>query len=126
LPSSFDDYSDAPKSVPGKSIAEGTKPPVSSYKSPFIGKTGKELAEWLKSKPEDAADINVHFFAILDKSVEKGKMVIGRQGGYDLKDMDNLEFIRLDTFDATATIFTAQAGKWEDTKATKGLAEIEL
>lgn len=123
LPSSEDDYSDAPKKVPRKPT-EGTKPPVSSYKSPFIGWKGEDVAKWLKSKPEEAA-IDVHFFAIVDKSAEKGFLVIGRQGGRYLKDMDELEFMRLDTEFATASIYAAQSGTWEEIKTSKGLAEIE-
>jgi hypothetical protein len=64
---------------------------------------------------------------VLDKSVEKGKMVIGKQGGYDLKDMDQLEFMRRDARDATASIFAAKPGRWEDTRDNSGcLAQIEL
>jgi hypothetical protein len=103
---------------------EGTRPPISSYKSPFIGKKAEDVATWLKNKPEEA-DIDTHFFAILDKSAEKGLMVTGRQGGYDLKDTNNLEFIRLNAEYATASLYAAQPGTWEDTKESRGLAEIQ-
>ena len=103
---------------------EGTKPPVSSYKSPFVGKKGEDVATWLKNKPKEA-DIDIHFFAILDRSAEKGLMVVGRQGGRDLKDMDDLEFIRFDAEFATASLYAAQPGTWEDMKTLKGLAEIK-
>ncbi|KAJ4364607.1 hypothetical protein N0V83_009203 [Neocucurbitaria cava] len=123
LPSSEDDYLDAPKKVP-REPTEGTKPPVSSYKSPFIGWKGEDVAKWLKSKPKEAA-IDVHFFAIVDNSAEKGFLVIGRQGGRYLEDMDKLEFMRLDTEFATASIYAAQSGTWEEIKTSKGLADIE-
>ncbi|KAF2794778.1 hypothetical protein K505DRAFT_336642 [Melanomma pulvis-pyrius CBS 109.77] len=123
LPLSEDDYSDAPKKVSGVAT-EGTKPPVSSYKSPFIGKKGEEVAAWLKNKPKEA-DVDIHFFAILDKSAEKGSMVMGRQGGLDLKDMDSLEFMRLDAEFATSVLFAMQYGSWEEMKTSTGLTEIE-
>jgi hypothetical protein len=122
LPSS-DDYADAPNKVSGKAT-EGTKPPVSSYKSPFIGKKGEDVATWLKNKPKEA-DIDICFFAILDRSAEKGSMVVGRQGGRDLKDMDDLEFMRFDAEFATASLYAAQSGTWEEMKTSTGLAEIE-
>jgi hypothetical protein len=109
--------------VPGKAT-EGTKPPISSYNSPFIGWKGKDVANWLKNKPKEA-DVDSHFFAVLDRSAEKGLMVIGRQGGLHLKDMDNLEFMRLDADFATACLFAAQPGTWEEVAGPTGLAEIE-
>jgi hypothetical protein len=68
MPSSEDDYSDAPKEVFGK-VRKGTTPPVSSYKSPFIRRKREDVATWLKNKLKEA-DIDVYFFAILDRSAE--------------------------------------------------------
>jgi hypothetical protein len=82
------------------------------------------VATWLKNKPKEA-DIDIYLFAILDKSAEKGSMVVGRQGGRDLKDMDNLEFMRFDAEFATASLYAAQSGTWEEMKTSTGLAEIE-
>lgn len=65
------------------------------------------------------------FLGIVDKSAERGNLVVGRQGGYDLKDMDNLEFMRLDAEFATASIFAAKSGTWEEMRTSTGLAEIE-
>jgi hypothetical protein len=57
--------------------------------------------------------------------VEKDLLVIGRQGGLRLKDMDNLEVMRLDVEFATASLFAAEYGTWEEIKTAKGLARIE-
>lgn len=81
------------------------------------------MAAWLKNKPREAG-INIHFLAILDRSAEKGFMVTGRQGAYDLK-VDNLEFQRRDAEFATASLYAAQPGTWEDMRRSKGSAEIE-
>jgi len=123
LPSSEDDYSYAPKKVAGEAT-EGTKPPVSSYKSPFIGKKGEDVATWLKNKPNEV-DIDICFFAILDRSADKGSMVVGRQGGRELKDMDDLELMRFDAEFATASLYAAQSGTWDEMKTSTGSANIE-
>lgn len=108
-------------------MSEGTKPPVSSYKSPFIGKKAEDVAKWLKDRPEDA-DIDIHFFTILDKSAKEGSIVVGRQGGYNLKDLDNLEFIRLDAEFGVSLLYGGKVGLWEDVQAgrrSKDLDNIE-
>jgi hypothetical protein len=67
-------------------VTEGIKPPVpSSYKSPFIGKKAEDVATWLKNNPEEA-ELDIHFFAVLDKTAEEGNVIICRQGGTHLKD----------------------------------------
>jgi hypothetical protein len=103
---------------------QGTAPPVSSYKSPFIGKTGRELAKWLQNKPKEA-DVDIHHFAILDKTAERGKMVVARQGGPRLEDLEDLEFLRFGTRDATSMVFSIQPLRWEEWKGPSGLVEIE-
>ena len=82
-------------------------------------KKGEDVANWLKNKPKEA-DVDIHFFAILDKTAEKGLMVVGRQGGLDLKNMDNLEFMRHDAEFATSSLFAAQFGTWEEIRAIFG------
>jgi hypothetical protein len=70
-------------------------PPIpSSYKSPFVGKKAEDVATWLWNKPEEV-ELDIHFFAILDKIAEEGNVIICRQGGSHLEDMSVLEFLRL-------------------------------
>jgi hypothetical protein len=69
--------------------------------------------------------VDEHFFAIIDKSVGKDLLVIGRQGGLNLEDMNHLEFLRLDVEYAAASLFAAEYGTWEEVKTSKGVAEIE-
>lgn len=77
-------------------VADGTKPPVSSsFKSPFAGMKVEEVATWLNNKPK-GVELDIHFFAILDKTAKRGDVVICRQGGAELKNMDTLEILRLD------------------------------
>lgn len=52
-------------------------------------------------------------------------MVICRQGGHKLKEMDKLEYLRLDAEFAAAELYAAQPGTWEDLTASRGAAEIE-
>jgi hypothetical protein len=89
-----------------------------------LGKWGANVATWLKNKPTEA-EVDNNFFAIIDKSVEQNLLVIGRQGGLHLKDMDDLEYLRLDIEYATASLFAAEYGTWEEIKAAKGVAKIE-
>jgi hypothetical protein len=42
--------------------------------------------------------------------VEKNILVIGRKGGLHLKNMDDLEFMRLDMGFVTANLFAAEYG----------------
>ncbi|KAF2691858.1 hypothetical protein K458DRAFT_286104 [Lentithecium fluviatile CBS 122367] len=125
LPSS-DDYSDAPKKGPvGGEAVEGAKPPVpSSYKSPFTGNSAEDVAGWVRYKPKDV-ELDIHFFAVLDRSAERGKVVICSQGGDELRDMDVLEFLRLDAEVAAAEVCTAQPGTWEGVIASRGGVRVE-
>lgn len=119
-----DDYSDVPKKVQGVAT-KGTKPPISSsYKSPWVGKKVEDVAGWLKNKPEEA-DIDINFFAVLDKSAMKGEVVICRIGGPELKDMEKLHLLRLKAYEAVQQIYVAQFGNWEDEEERSGRAEIE-
>lgn len=120
------DFSDAPKKKPpGHEAPDGTKPPVSAYKSPFIGKKAEEVAGWLRAKPDDV-DIDMHFFAILDRTAKDGFVVMGRQGGYRLEDLNNLEFIRTDPYDAGLTLYGQNIGLWEDTRAGSSVPQENL
>ena len=82
------------------------------------------MATWLKNKPNEV-DIDICFFAILDRSADKGSMVVGRQGGRELKDMDDLELMRFDAEFATASLYAAQSGTWDEMKTSTGSANIE-
>jgi hypothetical protein len=85
---------------------EGTTPLVpSSYKSPFVGKKAEDVATWLKNKPKEA-QVDIHFFAVLDKTAEEGNVIICRQGRTHLEDMSVLEFPRLDAESAAAELYT--------------------
>lgn len=107
-------------------VTEGTKPPVSSsYKSPFIGKKAEDVATWLKNKPKEA-ELDIHFFAVLDKTAEEGNVIICRQGGTHLRDMDVLEFLRLDAEFAAAELYTAQPGTWEGVTGSRKKAAREI
>lgn len=104
--------------MPSK-VIEGTKPPVPlSYKSPFVGKKAEDVATWIKNKPKEAK-LDIHFFAVLDKTAEEGNVIICRQGGTDLEDMDVLEFLRLDAEFAAAELYTAQCGTFEGVTRTR-------
>jgi hypothetical protein len=72
-------------------VTEGTKPPIfTSFKSDFLGKKAEDVVDWMRKKPTDD-DLDGSFFAILDKTASEEKVVIGRLGGNDLEDMENLE-----------------------------------
>ena len=67
-----DSYEDMPK-APGERqpLLEGTKPPLSdSYKSPWIGKTVEDCAEWLQNMPSDSGIQREYFTAMNQFSKE--------------------------------------------------------
>jgi hypothetical protein len=117
-------YSEAPRRVQGVAT-EGTKPPVpTSFKSSFLGKKAEDVVEWLRKKPKED-DVDRNFFAILDKTANDEKVVIGRLGGYDLEDMKNLEFMRLEAEMAALILRAIQPGRWEEMRDAEGTAEVE-
>jgi hypothetical protein len=117
-------YSDAPRKVQGIAT-EGTKPPIpTSLKSGFLGKKAEDVVEWLRQKPKDD-DVDGNFFAILDKTASEGKVVIGRLGGYDLEDMESLEFMRMEAEMAALILRAIQPGRWEEVRDSTGTAEVE-
>lgn len=118
------DYDDAPKKD-HNTIHERTEFPIDKgYKSPFAGKKVEDVVEWLKQKPEDV-DLNEHFFAILDKTAEGGEIVVCRIGGKDLKDPDDLDYIRFDVSTGVATMRGGPPAWWEEAKENRGKAEIK-
>jgi hypothetical protein len=118
------DYSNAPRKVPSVAT-QGTEPPIpASFESVFRGKKVEEVVEWLRNKPKEAA-IDGNFFAVLDKTATNGKVVIGRVGGYDLEDMENVEFMRFDAEFAALMLYSVQPGRWEELRQSSGLAGIE-
>ncbi|KAF2113500.1 hypothetical protein BDV96DRAFT_661639 [Lophiotrema nucula] len=119
-----ENYDDAPKRETGKAH-EGDAPPISrDYTSPFIGKKVEDVADWLRNKP-DSTDLDLHHFAILDKTAQDGKIVICRIGGPKLKDQSDLDFMRLSALDGTQFLRGISAGMWEEAKEDYGKAKIE-
>jgi hypothetical protein len=82
------------------------------------------LVDWMRKKPTDD-DLDGNFFAILDKTASEEKVVIGRLGGHDLEDMENLEFIRLEAEMAALILRAIQPGKWEEMRKSTGTNVVE-
>ena len=80
--------------------------------------------EWLRKKATDD-DVDGNFFAILDKTASEGKVVIGRLGGYDLEDMESVEFMRMEAEMAALVLRAIQPGKWEEVMDFTGTTEVE-
>jgi hypothetical protein len=53
------------------------------------------------------------------------KVVVDRLGGYDLEDIDSLEFMRLEAEMAGSILQAIQPGKWEEIKDSTGMAKVE-
>jgi hypothetical protein len=82
------------------------------------------VVDWLRKKPKDD-DVDGNFFAILDKTASEEKVVIGRLGGYDLEDMENLELMRLEAYMAALVLRAIQPGKWEEMRDSTDTTEAE-
>ena len=54
-----------PKRSNGEPPPEATKPPLSeSFKSPWVGRTVEECAQWLQDAPKDSAVLKDYFTAV--------------------------------------------------------------
>lgn len=82
------------------------------------------MAEWLQNKPKEA-ELDPHFFVILDRTAMKGDIVICRIGGVDLANVADLDFLRVDAEMGAMMLFAAQPGMWEELRDADGRAEIE-
>lgn len=85
----------------------------------------EDVANYVKNKPDDA-DLDIHFFAVLDKSTVNGKVVICRQGGKYLRDMDDLDFLCVDAEEGAAELYAAQPVKWEHARASSKPEDLEI
>ena len=71
----------APRPKPDGTRDQATQVPISdTFKCPFIGQSLESLAEWLRNKPEDV-NLEIKFFAVLDKKAKDGKVVLVRIAG---------------------------------------------
>jgi hypothetical protein len=82
------------------------------------------VVDWMRTKLTDD-DLDGNSFAILDKTASEEKVVIGRLGGNDLEDMENLEFMRLEAEMAALVLRAIQPGRWEEVRDATGTAEVE-
>ncbi|KAF2648758.1 hypothetical protein K491DRAFT_698672 [Lophiostoma macrostomum CBS 122681] len=68
------EYSDIPRRPMGSRIPEGSKPPLESLPSVWIGKTIEQCAQWLSQAPEDIA-VNRIYFAVISENMKENDTV---------------------------------------------------
>ena len=69
------EYSDVPRRPKGNPIPEGSKPPLGSLPSAWIGKTIEQCAQWLSEAPEDIA-VNKRYFAVICEHMKEEDAVM--------------------------------------------------
>jgi len=110
-----DDYASAPHKKPDGPSEDGTEAPIDkSFKSPFVGKSVADVAEWLKKKPKDVA-LDPNFFAVLDKKAKEGEgsIVLCRLGNDVLKG-DELSCVLKTAEDSSLELGGMEYGRWEE------------
>jgi hypothetical protein len=117
------DYYAAPKKVKHKiNLGESAAPP--GYASTFVGWKVEDVAAWLRQKPVEV-ELNEHFFAILDKGVDDGTVVVCRIGGHELHDPDDLGFVRMDVLTGLGSLSGGPPYWFDEVKGLQGQAEIK-
>ena len=108
-----DDYASIPRRDPKEDASTGTEAPISeSFKSPWIGKSVRDVATWLSKKPDDAY-LEGKFFAVLDKKSKQSKVVLCRIGDSKGKG-DALSCVLRDAEGSSLTLSGMEYGTWEE------------
>lgn len=111
-----DSYTNTPRKQ-GDQYMDGTKPPVpKEWKSPFLGKTIPEAAEFIKKLPNEAT-VDWHHFVVIDEDFLKSGIVnLWRIGDEDLKG-DELDVLPCSVEHSTLELYGIGSRGWEETKS---------
>lgn len=117
-----DNYADASKKKHNHN--DGTIPPVSDFKSLWIGRPIDELVKWLQAKPEDT-DLNERHFAVLDKGAkdDPATIVVCRIGNYK-REGDEVYILRKQCPRGVEHLLGAAPSDWDETVRIFGNVEI--
>lgn len=114
-----DDYASAPQKKPQGGGQEGTEAPIDqSFKSPFIGQSAADVADWLEKKPK-SVDLEGKFFAVLDSKVESGSVALCRIGDREGKG-DAVSCVLVKAQESSLTLAGMEYGTWEELLQGRG------
>lgn len=101
------------------------EPPIlDSFRSPFLGWTVQNVADWLRNKPE-TVDLDPRHLAILDRKAKDRTIVVCKIGDKALEG-DRLDYLRRDASDAACFLLGIDYADWEFRSADgKNSARIE-
>lgn len=120
-----DSYASAPKMKPDGTPGPGTQNPIpDSFKSPFIGQSVADVAQWLKQKPDDVS-LEPKFFAVLDKKATEGKVVLCRLGDREGKG-DEVNCVLEEAKYSSVRLAGMEYGTWEELVHDKGEYKPEV
>ncbi|KAL9618754.1 MAG: hypothetical protein Q9160_006548 [Pyrenula sp. 1 TL-2023] len=103
-------YDEAPK----ERLAEGTQAPVSSYTSPWAGKTLDECAHWLQDAGE-RVKLHRKFFAAMDQySREDDTILICRIGSTGPSDPMTLQYYPVETEFVVAELISGGDARFDE------------
>ena len=108
------DYAAAPRFSDDPIDKKWTRRPINrSYHSPFIGRSLKDVVQWIKRKPKDVK-LDSHHFGLLDKqSGQSGKVVLCKIGDKYLKG-NKVTCLLWDVRTSTLTLGGLNFGDWEE------------
>ena len=120
-----EDYDSAPQKKPKGGGQEGTEAPIDeSFKSPFIGQSLEDVAEWLQKRPK-SVDLEGNFFAVLDKKAETGSVALCRIGNREGAG-DAISCVLMKAEESSLTLAGMEYGTWEDLLHGRGEYKPEL
>ena len=112
-------YASAPQKKPGGGGLEATEAPIDkSFKSPFVGHSVADVAQWLQSKPE-SVDLESTFFAVLDKKAATGSVALCRIGDREGKG-DEVSCVLVKTEESSLMLVGMEYGDFDEMLRGRG------
>lgn len=107
------DYTSAPQKLSRGALQEGTTAPIDpAFRSPVIGSTPEEVANWLINKPR-AVDLDISFFAVLDVHAKAGQVTLVRIGDSEGKG-HAISCVTVPDHDSSLLLAGMEYGTWEE------------